>query len=195
MATRRKRTQSSKPTVLAAAAPELVVVMRPQTAFRASAGRFMSAAGANVSDVGKLLAKYGATMKPDLRAHRGTCHRRRRAHGVACAGTDGGPVGVLPGRGSRGADGGVAGEARRASDSVEAAYVKPPVELPVHQRHGRGAGRAAAGDAGLHRAAGLPRSAARSGSMPAGRGRRPADAGATSASSTSRATGASRTKT
>ena len=48
----------------AAAAPELVVVMRPQAAFRASAGRFMSAAGENVSDVAKLLARHGATMTP-----------------------------------------------------------------------------------------------------------------------------------
>ena len=61
-----KRTPTPRRTVAAAIAaePELVVVMRPQSAFRASAGRFESVAGERVTDVGKLLARHGATLKP-----------------------------------------------------------------------------------------------------------------------------------
>ena len=64
MATKRptKQSKQRKPAADAPkAAPELVVVMRPQAAFRASAGRFKSATGANVSDVAKLLTRHGAT--------------------------------------------------------------------------------------------------------------------------------------
>ena len=38
--------------------------MRPQVAFRSSAGRFLSATGEKVAGVAKVLARHGATMKP-----------------------------------------------------------------------------------------------------------------------------------
>ena len=61
----RRTTKRTKAVVAGVAAdPELVVVMRAQAAFRSSAGRFMSATGAKVSGVAKVLARHGATMKP-----------------------------------------------------------------------------------------------------------------------------------
>lgn len=64
MARKKPRPRRAAPRVLATAPPELVVVTRRQAAFRASAGRFMSAAGENVSDVERLLSRHGATMVP-----------------------------------------------------------------------------------------------------------------------------------
>jgi Subtilase family len=130
MATRRKRTQSSTPAVLAAAAPELVVVMRPQTAFRASAGRFMSAAGANVSDVGKLLAKYGASMSPafgptEERVIATAARHMTRAQAPMV------DLSVFYRVDVPAAQMEELREKLAAKETVEAAYVKPPVALPV----------------------------------------------------------------
>ena len=58
--TRKPRKENSG----ASAPPELVVIMRRQVAFRASAGRFVSEAGEKVSDISRLLSQHGATMVP-----------------------------------------------------------------------------------------------------------------------------------
>lgn len=130
MATRRKRTQGSKPTVLATAGPELVVVMRTQTAFRASAGRFMSAAGANVSDVGKLLGKYGATMQPIF----GPTEERVIASAARHSLRAQAPMADLSVFYRVDVPAAQMEELRdklASNEVVEAAYVKPPVGLPV----------------------------------------------------------------
>ena len=44
--------------------PELIVVMRPEAMLRASAARFESAAGENVTDITKALKKHKATLAP-----------------------------------------------------------------------------------------------------------------------------------
>jgi hypothetical protein len=70
MATRKRGRRVAKVSTAASAdrtteaLPELVVVTRRQAAFRASAGRFLSAAGENVSDVSRVLARHKATMVP-----------------------------------------------------------------------------------------------------------------------------------
>jgi hypothetical protein len=76
-----KRTKAVVPGV--AADPELVVVMRPQAAFRASAGRFMSATGEKVTDVAKVLARHGATMKPIFGPTEERVMARQAAHSMA----------------------------------------------------------------------------------------------------------------
>jgi hypothetical protein len=80
----RRSTKRAKPAVAGiAAAPELVVVMRPQAAFRASAGRFMSATGEKVADVAKVLARHGATMKPIFGPTEERVMARQAAHSMA----------------------------------------------------------------------------------------------------------------
>ena len=70
MATRKRGRRVARVSTAAAAdrtteaLPELVVVTRRQAAFRASAGRFLSATGENVSDVSRVLARHKATMTP-----------------------------------------------------------------------------------------------------------------------------------
>ena len=64
-------------------APELVVVTRRQAAFRASAGRFMSAAGENVSDVSRVLTKHKATLVPIFGPTEERVMARLAAHGEA----------------------------------------------------------------------------------------------------------------
>jgi hypothetical protein len=57
--------------------------MRPQAAFRASAGRFKSATGENVSDVAKLLARHGATLTPIFGPTEERVMARQAAHSSA----------------------------------------------------------------------------------------------------------------
>src|SRR6185295_6337299 len=86
MAQRRTRKTAKRAKAVVAgvaAAPELVVVMRPQAAFRASAGRFMSATGENVSDVRKVLARHGATMTPIFGPTEERVMARQAAQGAA----------------------------------------------------------------------------------------------------------------
>jgi hypothetical protein len=59
----RTRKQTAAPPRVAGA-PELVVVTRREAALRASAGRFVSAAGENVNDLSRLLAQHGARLMP-----------------------------------------------------------------------------------------------------------------------------------
>ena len=80
----RKSTKRSRPVVAGVAAdPELVVVMRPQAAFRASAGRFLSATGEKVTDVAKVLARHGATIKPIFGPTEERVMARQAAHSAA----------------------------------------------------------------------------------------------------------------
>ena len=81
----RKRARAARKTVVTgvAAGPELVVVMRPQAAFRASAGRFLSATGEKVADVAKVLARHGATMAPIFGPTEERVMARQAAHSAA----------------------------------------------------------------------------------------------------------------
>ena len=126
----RKTAKRTKAVVAGVAAdPELVVVMRPQAAFRASAGRFMSATGEKVTDVAKVLARHGATMKPIFGPTEERVMARQAAHSMAAQA----PmedlsvfykVEVPEGRMAQ-----LQAELAR-NELVEAAFVKPGVELP-----------------------------------------------------------------
>jgi Subtilase family len=127
MAQKRTRKQSKPATV--GAAPELVVVMRPQAAFRASAGRFASAAGENVSDVRKLLARHGATMTPVF----GPTEERVMARQAEQSAAAQAPMEDLSVFYRVEAPGERIAELRAqlsGSELVEAAFLKPAVELP-----------------------------------------------------------------
>jgi len=110
--------------------PELVVMMRPQAALRASAGRFESAAGANVKDLGRILAKHGARMAPLF----GATEERVMARAGAGRSAPRAPAPELaafyriavPARSMAA----LRAQLERA-DLVQAAYIKPAVELPV----------------------------------------------------------------
>src|SRR5689334_22737589 len=126
----RKTAKRTKAVVASVAAdPELVVVMRPQAAFRASAGRFLSATGEKVTDVAKLLARHGATMKPIFGPTEERVMARQAAHSMAAQA----PmedlsvfykVEVAEERMDE-----LQGELAR-NELVEAAFVKPGVECP-----------------------------------------------------------------
>src|SRR5262245_60385958 len=126
----RKSTKRSKLVVAGIAAdPELVVVMRPHAAFRASAGRFLSATGEKVTDVAKVLARHGATMKPIFGPTEERVMARQAAHSAAAQA----PmedlsvfykVEVADARMAELQD------ALAKNALVEAAFVKPGVELP-----------------------------------------------------------------
>ena len=111
------------------AAPELVVVTRRQAAFRASAGRFMSAAGENVSDVSRVLARHKATLVPIFGPTEERVMARLAAHGEAAQA----PMEDLS------VFYRVEAPTERLEDLrdelaktelVEAAFIKPAVELP-----------------------------------------------------------------
>ena len=126
-----KRTRTPRKTVLAsvAAEPELVVVMRPQAAFRASAGRFRSAAGEDVTDVGKLLAKHGARITPIFGPTEERVMARQAAHSaIAQAPMEDLSVFYKIEVPDERMDELRAQLAKH--ELVEAAYVKPGVELP-----------------------------------------------------------------
>ena len=129
MAAKRRRAKT-KPVAVVAGVPELVVVMRPQAALRASAGRFASAAGQNVSDVGKVLAKHGASMKPIFGPTEERVMAAAAAHSVRAQA----PlpdlsvyyrIDVPTERMAQLRD------ELASKELVEAAFVKPPVELPA----------------------------------------------------------------
>ena len=112
-----------------AGTPELVVLTRRQAAFRASAGRFLSAAGESVSDLGRLLSKHGATMAPIF----GPTEERVMARLAAFADVAQAPMEDLSVFYRVEAPAERLVELRErlsASELVEAAYVKPGVELP-----------------------------------------------------------------
>jgi hypothetical protein len=112
------------------AAPELVVVTRRQAAFRASAGRFLSAAGENVSDLNRLLARHGATMTPIFGPTEERVMARLAALGDAAQAqmedlsvfyrVEAPPERLEQLR-----------EQLASSELVEAAFLKPAVELPA----------------------------------------------------------------
>ena len=151
-----KRTRTPRKTVAAAVAaePELVVVMRPQAAFRASAGRFRSAAGENVSDVGKLLAKHGATITPIFGPTEERVMARQAAHSAMAQA----PMEDLsvfykvevPDERMDELRAQLAKQRARRSGLREAGR-----RVAEDQRHGGRAGRAASGDAGFERPADL----------------------------------------
>ena len=125
-----KQSKRSKPAADAPKAPpELVVVMRPQAALRASAGRFKSAAGENVSDVAKLLARHGATLKPIFGPTEERVMARQAAQSVAAQA----PMEDLSVFYKVEVPDERVAELRAQlakSELVEAAFVKPAVELP-----------------------------------------------------------------
>ena len=130
MARKRARTSQKSQSSAVMLPGELVVVTRREAAFRSSAGRFESASGQNVSDLANLLKRHGARMSPIFGATEERVMARMAAVQGSGARADGGPVGLLSRR--------RAGRATRrscaielaASELVEAAFVKPPAELP-----------------------------------------------------------------
>ena len=123
--TRKRSTTTTNP----GAQPELVVVARQQAAFRASAGRFESAAGENAAHVQRLLARHGATMVPVF----GPTEERVMARLAEYSASADAPMEDLsvfyrvdapPERFDE------LREQLSRSELIEGAFVKPPVELP-----------------------------------------------------------------
>jgi hypothetical protein len=128
----RKTTRRSKAPVPVSggAAPELVVVTRRQAAFRASAGRFISEAGEKVSDIGRLLGQHGATMVPLFGAteERVLASLSRQSEVAQAPMEDLSVFYRIEAPAERLAE---LRERLASSDLIEAAYIKPAVELPV----------------------------------------------------------------
>ena len=102
---------------------------RGQAAFRASAGRFTSASGANVSDLAKLLARHNASMAPIF----GPTEERVMARLAAQRAVAQAPMEDLSVFYKVDAPAERLSELQEklaASELVEAAFLKPPVELP-----------------------------------------------------------------
>lgn len=113
-----------------AAGSELVVMTRPQAAFRASAGRFLSAAGEDVSDIEGILRGHGATMRPVF----GPTEERVTRVLTAQAEAAQRPMEDLSRFYAVDAPAERLEELRESlaeSELVEAAFIKPPTELPV----------------------------------------------------------------
>jgi hypothetical protein len=109
--------------------PELVVIARRQAAFRASAGRFLSAAGENVSDVERLLSRHQASMRPIF----GATEERVMARVAAQSEMAQAPLEDLSVFYRVEAPAERLEELREqleASELVEGAFLKPAVELP-----------------------------------------------------------------
>ncbi|HET7716558.1 MAG TPA: S8 family peptidase [Bauldia sp.] len=130
MARRTRTRQTASPAPRTGNPPELVVVTRRQAAFRASAGRFVSEAGEKVTDLEKLLARHGATIAPLFGAteERVLASLTRHAEFAQAPMEDlsvyyrvDAPVERLT----------ELRERLAASELVEAAYIKPAVELPA----------------------------------------------------------------
>jgi len=135
MAMRKRGRRVAKVSAVAAAdrtteaAPELVVITRRQAAFRASAGRFMSAAGENVSDVSRVLARHKATLVPIFGPTEERVMARLAAHGEAAQA----PMEDLSVFYRVEAPTERLEELRdqlATTELVEAAFIKPAVELP-----------------------------------------------------------------
>ena len=134
----RKRTTSARaagsrrrtrPARQAGPPPELVVVTRRQAGFRASAGRFTSAAGENVSGLQRLLTTYAASMTPIF----GPTEERVMARLAAQSESAQAPMEDLSVFYRVDAPAERLEELREqlaASEVVEAAFLKPAVELP-----------------------------------------------------------------
>ncbi len=131
MARRTRRTTASRASSPPAGpAPELVVVTRREAAFRASAGRFLSAAGEKVSGIEKLLNRHGATMQPLFGATEERVLASLSRHSEAAQA----PMEDLSVFYRVEAPAERLAELRAelaASDLVEAAFLKPAVELPA----------------------------------------------------------------
>jgi hypothetical protein len=115
--------------VSAAGPPELVVVARRQAAFRASAGRFLSAAGDDVSDLERLLSRHQASLHPVF----GATEERVMARVAAQSEMAQAPLEDLSVFYRVEAPAERLEELRErleASELVEGAFLKPPVELP-----------------------------------------------------------------
>jgi hypothetical protein len=129
MARKNARTRR-KPAAQPAAVPELIVITRRQAALRASAGRFLSAAGENVSDLERLLARHGARMAPVFGPTEERVMARLAAHSAGAQA----PMEDLSVYYKVDAPAERLGDLQQqlaASELVEAAFLKPGVELPV----------------------------------------------------------------
>jgi len=126
----RARRKATPPPSRIAGSPELVVVTRRQAAFRASAGRFLSAAGENVSGLSRLLAQHKARMVPIF----GPTEERVVARAAALAESAQAQLEDLSVFYRVDAPAERMHQLREqlaASDLVEAAFVKPAIELPA----------------------------------------------------------------
>src|SRR5688500_8236321 len=128
----RKGTPISKspaPTPEPAAASEQVVMTRRETAFRESAGRFLSAAGENVGGVEKLLSRHKATLVPIFgpTEERVLAQVARMSEAAQASMEDLSVFYRVEAPAARLEE--LQGELA-ANELVEAAYVKPPVALP-----------------------------------------------------------------
>src|SRR5437762_1260656 len=125
----RARKKAAPPPSRIAGSPELVVVTRRQAAFRASAGRFLSVAGENVSSLSRLLNQHKARMVPIF----GPTEERVVARTAALAEAAQAQMEDLSVFYRVDAPAERLHELRAqlaTSDLVEAAFVKPAVELP-----------------------------------------------------------------
>src|SRR5262245_17073986 len=125
----RRRSRASAARGGAIATPELVVVARREAALRASAGRFLSAAGGNVGGIARVLSRHGAAMVPIF----GATEERVMARLAAISEAVQAPMEDLSVFYRIDAPAERLPELREqlaASEMVEAAYLKPAVELP-----------------------------------------------------------------
>src|SRR5439155_18438909 len=127
--TRKRSSSRGKSRIVPGLAPELIVMTRRTAAFRASAGRFASAVGENVSDLGKLLARHGAKMIPIF----GPTEERVMARLAALGEAAQAPLEDLSVFYRVDAPAERLDEMRAqlsASELIEAAFLNPAVELP-----------------------------------------------------------------
>lgn len=109
---------------------ELIVMTRPEAAFRSSAGRFAGAPGADVGGVADILRRHGAAMAPVFgpTEERVAARTQRRMEAAQAPMEDMTTFYKVDAPSERLEE--LRGELA-ASDLVEAAYIKPPVGLPV----------------------------------------------------------------
>lgn len=123
--TRKRSRQPAEPGI----PPELVVMTRPQAALRASAGRFVSTAGENVSDIQRLLSRHQGVMIPLF----GPTEERVMSRLAAEGATAQAPMEDLSVFYRVDAPAERLEELREqlsASELIEAAFLKPAAELP-----------------------------------------------------------------
>lgn len=127
--TPKKRSKKSE-TPPPAGKPELIVVMQPQAGLRASRSRVESATGATVSDIRNVLKKAGAAMLPLFGPDEDRIVARTRAQSEAVEAPleDQSVYYRVEADEEKFAD---IAEGLNKQELVEAAYVKPGVELPI----------------------------------------------------------------
>jgi hypothetical protein len=138
---RTRRPADAPPPAGGASPPELVVLTRTEADMAASAAGVRSRAGMRTDRLESILKDAGASMTPLFGASE---ERARRAMGAAAAAVGGRDPGTYY-KVEAGGDLEAIASALRATDPVEAAYVKPGAEPPLWRQEGGAAAAAAAG--------------------------------------------------